>query len=177
MVASNRSTTNRGAPKLLVNVNGSLLLSATQQGVPANPDSLVARNERLACGDQNNDGLADVLARWGESYRLLRGATPLSRRIQLRIVDGDGHRNQQGRIVRVVPEGQPDRVMTRVVESGSGLRSQGMYDILFGTPWPGDYEVTVRFADGDVTATLEAGDAKLIFEDGRVEDIDPDEAG
>jgi hypothetical protein len=177
MVASNRSTTNQGAPKLLVNVNGSLLLSATQEGVPANPDSLVARNERLACGDQNNDGLADVLARWGESYRLLRGATPLSRRIQLRIVDGDGHRNQQGRIVRVVPEGQPDRVMTRVVESGSGLRSQGMYDILFGTPWPGDYEVTVRFADGDVTATLEAGDAKLIFEDGRVEDIDPDEAG
>jgi hypothetical protein len=65
--------------------------------------------------------------------------------------------------------------MTRVVESGSGLRAQGMYDVLVGAPWPGDYEVTVGFADGEVTATLEAGDAKIIFADGRVEDIDPDE--
>jgi hypothetical protein len=32
----------------------------------------------------------------------------------------------------------------------------------------------VRFADGEVTATLEAGDEKIIFADGRVEDIDPD---
>jgi hypothetical protein len=175
MVASNRSTTNQGAPKLLVNVDGSLLLSATQEGIPSDPDSLVARTERLACGDQNNDGMSDVLARWGEGYRLLRGAGALSRWIRLRIVDGGGHRNQQGRIVRVVPEEQPDRIMTRVVESGSGLRSQGMYDVVVGAPWPGDYEVTVRFAAGDVTATLEAGDAKLIFEDGRVEDIDPDE--
>jgi len=64
--------------------------------------------------------------------------------------------------------------MTRVVESGSGLRSQNMYDLLIGAPWPGDYDVTVRFADGEVTATLEAGDEKIIFADGRVEDIDPD---
>ena len=50
-----------------------------------------------------------------------------------------------------------------------------MYDLLVGTPWPGDYAVTVRFAGGDVTATLESGDAKIIFEDGTIEDIDPDE--
>ena len=35
--------------------------------------------------------------------------------------------------------------MTRVVESGSGLRSQNMYDLVVGAPWPGDYDVTVRF--------------------------------
>ena len=73
-----------------------------------------------------------------------------------------------------MPAGQPDRILTRVVESGSGLRSQGMYDVLVGTPWLGDYEVTVGFADGDVTTTLQAGDAKIIFADGRVEDIDPE---
>ena len=44
-----------------------------------------------------------------------------------------------------------------------------------GAPWPGDYEVTVRFADGEVTTTVEAGDRKIIFEDGRVEDIETDE--
>jgi hypothetical protein len=175
LVASNRAATNEGTPKLLVNVDGSLMLSQIQEGTAADEDSFVAHVGRLACGDQNNDGMADVLARWGASYRLLRGGSALSRRIRLRIVDGDGHRNQQGRIVRVVPEEQPNRIMTRVVESGSGLRAQGMYDVLVGAPWPGDYEVTVGFADGEVTATLEAGDAKIIFADGRVEDIDPDE--
>jgi hypothetical protein len=174
MLARNAEDNNRGSPKLLVNVAGSLLLSATQEGVPSNEDSLVAYNERLACGDQNNDGLADVITRWGEAYRLLRGVTALSRNVRLRIVDGAGHRNQQGRIVRVVPQDQPNRIMTRVVESGSGLRSQGMYEILVGAPWPGEYDVTVRFADGDVTTTVEAGDAKIIFADGRVEDIDPE---
>jgi hypothetical protein len=99
----------------------------------------------------------------------------LSRRIQLRIVGADGARNQQGRIVRVVPEDAPTRIMTRTVDSGSGLQAQNMYDLLVGTPWPGDYTVTVRFAGGDVTTTLESGDAKIISEDGTIEDIDPDE--
>jgi len=174
VVADNPLPSGGGAPKILVNVAGDLLLSATQEGTAANPDSLLARNDSLACGDQNNDGLADVLAQWGNTYRLMRGASVLSRNIRLRIVGGDGDRNQQGRIVRLVPQDQPDRILTRVVESGSGLRAQGMYDILVGTPWPGDYDVTVRFAGGDVTATLEAGDAKIIFADGRVEDIDPE---
>ena len=35
--------------------------------------------------------------------------------------------------------------------------------------------VTVRFAGGDVTATLEGRDSKIIFEDGTIEDIDTDE--
>ncbi len=174
VIASNLESTGRGVPKILVNVTGSLMLSATQEGTAADPDSLVARNERLACADQNNDGLVDVLARWGGSYRMLRSAGSLSRRIRLRIEGGGGERNQQGRIVRVVPEGAPNRVMTRVIDSGSGLRSQNMYDLLFGAPWPGDYDVTVRFAAGDVTTTAKSGDELVIFEDGRVEDINPD---
>ncbi len=175
MYAANNTTTDKGTPQVLINVNGSLLPSSTQKGTAADPDALVGRNERIACGDQNRDGMPDALARWGATYRLMRGANPLSRTIQLRIVGGDEDRNQQGRVVRIVPESQPDRIMTRVVESGSGLRSQGLYDILIGAPWPGDYEVTVRFAAGEVTATVEAGDQKLIFPDGRVEDIYGDE--
>jgi hypothetical protein len=65
--------------------------------------------------------------------------------------------------------------MTRVVDSGSGFQSQNMYDLLVGAPWPGNYTVTVRFAEGDVTATLAAGDEKIIAADGSVTDIDPDE--
>jgi hypothetical protein len=173
VVADNPLPSALGAPKILINVNGELLLSATQEGTSTDPDRLLARNDSLACGDQNNDGLADVLARWGNTYRLMRGTSTLTNRIRLRIVGGDGDRNQQGRIVRLVPKGQPNRILTRVVESGSGLRSQGMYDILVGAPWPGDYDVTVGFADGEVTTTLKAGDAKIIFTDGRVQDIVP----
>ncbi len=170
----NRSATEGGAPQFLINVAGNLLPSATQTGAGDDEDALVAKNDRVACADQNRDGMADVIARW-DAYRMLRSVNPLSRVMQLRIVDGDGKRNQQGRVVRITPVDYPDRVMTRVIESGSGLRSQGDYDLLVGAPWLGDYEVTVRFADGDVTKTLNAGDRKVIFEDGRVEDIGADE--
>jgi FG-GAP-like repeat/Fibronectin type III domain len=177
IVANNRISTNQGTPRILVNVNGELLISATQQGIPSDPDRLVARNEQLACGDQNGDGMMDVLSRWGETYRLMRGAGTLTNRIVLRIVGSGGDRNQQGRIVRVVPKDTPNRIMTRVVDSGSGLRAQNMYDLVVGTPWPGDYRVTVGFADGDVRTTAKSGDKLVIFEDGRVEDIDPDDGG
>jgi hypothetical protein len=177
IVARNGLDSGRGTPRTLLNVNGSLLFSATQRGTTASPGSLLAPNARLACGDEDADGMIDFISRWGPggTYRLLRGASSLSRRIQLRIVGADGARNQQGRIVRVVPEQAPARIMTRTVDSGSGLQAQNMYDLLVGTPWPGDYTVTVRFAGGDVTTTLESGDAKIISEDGTVEDIDPDE--
>ena len=81
--------------------------------------------------------MIDILSRWGNTYRLMRTAQTLSRRIRLRIVGGDGDFNQQGRIVRVVPAIAPNRIMTRVVESGSGRRSQNMYDLLIGAPWTG----------------------------------------
>ena len=35
--------------------------------------------------------------------------------------------------------------------------------------------MTVGFAAGDVTTTAESGDELIIFEDGHVEDIDPEE--
>jgi len=166
----NESESEGGAPQFLINVAGNLLPSATQTGTGDEPTLRVAKNDRVACADQNRDGLVDILSRWS-AYRLMRGVNPLARTIRLRIVDGDGNRNQQGRIVRVAPVDYPDRVMARVVESGSGLRSQGDYDFLVGVPWLGDYEVTVGFADGDVTTTVDAGDQKIIFADGRVEDI------
>ena len=42
-----------------------LVLSATQEGTSADPDSLVSQNNKLACGDENEDGMIDMLARWG----------------------------------------------------------------------------------------------------------------
>jgi hypothetical protein len=129
----------------------------------------------MACGDMNQDGTSDILVRWDATYRLLRTVITLARRFRVRIVGADGERNQHGRIVRAVPRDAPNRIMTRVVESGSGLRSQNQYDLLFGAPWPGTYDVTVRFPDGDVTTPAVAGDLLTIFADGTVENDRPDE--
>ena len=170
VIANNLISTGLGAPKFLINVDGALLLSATQRGSTADPDSLVSRNDQLACGDVVANGISDILTRWGNTYRILRSANTLTSRIHLRIVGAGGERNQQGRIVRVVPQQFPNRIMTRVIESGSGLRAQNEYDLMFGAPWPGTYDVTVGFAAGDVTTTAEPGDRLTIFADGRVED-------
>jgi hypothetical protein len=86
------------------------------------------------------------------------------------VLGGGGERNQQGRVVRITPLGAPDRILTRVIEAGSGVHSQNQYDLLVGAPWPGEYEITVGFAAGDVTMTAARGDAITIFADGRVED-------
>jgi hypothetical protein len=118
----------------------------------------------------NNDAMIDIIARWGENYRLLRAALPLSRRIRIRVLGAGGERNQQGRIVRVAPVDTPTRIMTRVIESGSGLHSQNQYDLIVGAPWTGEYAISVRFAAGVVNATAEAGDDLTIYADGRVEE-------
>ncbi len=167
-IASNVTATGTGVPKLLVNVNGQLMPSAVQNSVVAAGD-LIAFNDLIACGDVDANGSTDAVMRWGTTYRLLRAATTLTTRIRIRILGGGGEHNQQGRVVRITPQGQPNRIMTRVIESGSGLRSQNQYDLVIGSPWPGEYDIAVRFATGIVTATADPGDDLTIFADGRVQ--------
>ncbi len=169
-IANNLTATGTGTPKLFINVEGTLTNSAVPRELVANSNDLVAHNDLIACGDFDHNGVIDMLARWGTNYRSLRGANPLARRFRLRVVGVGGEQNQQGRIVRITPVGQPNRILTRVIESGSGLHSQNQYDLLIGAPWPGEYEVTVGFAAGDVTTTAVIGDQLTIFADGRVED-------
>ncbi len=167
LVARNVTATGTGIPRLLVNVNGQLLPSSLPDGIIV-ADDLVAHNDLLACGDIDDNGVIDVLARWGTTYRSMRAARPLATVIRLRVVGTGGERNQQGRIVRLVPQSMPSRRITRVIESGSGLQSQNQYDLLIGAPWPGTYDVTVRFASGTVAGTTTPGSSLTIYADGRV---------
>lgn len=169
IIANNVTATGAGVPRLLVNVAGTLMPSAVQREVAAGSNDLVAHNDLIACGDINDDGMIDILARWGTNYRTLRAALTLSRRIRIRVLGAGGERNQQGRVVRVAPVDAPTRIMTRVIESGSGLHSQNQYDLIVGAPWTGTYNISVRFAAGVVAATADAGDDLTIFADGRVE--------
>jgi hypothetical protein len=170
LIANNLTATGTGVPKLFVNVAGTLMPSAVQRESVADTNDLIAHNDLLACADVNASGMIDIISRWGTNYRLMRTAILLTRRIRIRVAGVGGEHNQQGRVVRITPQQMPNRVMTRVIESGSGLHSQNQYDLLIGAPWPGEYEITVGFAAGDVTTTAESGDELTIFADGRVED-------
>ena len=167
LIAHNITATGMGIPRLLVNVNGQLMSSSLPDGFQAAGD-LVAHNDLLACGDLDNNGVIDILARWGTTYRELRAYSSIAAVIKLRVLGSGGERNQQGRIVRLVPQSMPNRRITRVIESGSGLQSQNQYDLLVGAPWLGTYDVTVRFRNGTVMTTAKPGDSLTIYEDGRV---------
>lgn len=174
LVSNNLTSTGIGAPKLLINVAGTLTDSAVQQESTPNTNNLHAHNDLIACGDVDGNRVIDVVSRWGTGYRLLRAASTLTRPIRIRVLGAGGERNQQGRVVRIAPVSAPSRIMTRVVESGSGLHSQNQYDLLVGAPWVGEYAISVRFAAGVVNTTAVAGDDLTIFSDGRVvENLQP----
>jgi len=168
VIPSNVTATGTGVPKLLINVAGTLMPSAVQREITASTNDLVAHNDLVACGDVDNNSTMDIVARWGNTHRLLRGSFALSQRIRIRVLGAGGERNQQGRIVRIAPVDAPTRVMKRVIESGSGLHSQNQYDLIVGAPWDGEYAISVRFASGTVTTTADPGDDLTIFSDGRV---------
>ena len=168
LVAKNVTATDKGVPKLLVNVNGELMASAIPDEVTLDTGDLIAHNDLIACGDVDNNGVIDLVSRWGQTYRLLRAALTLQTHIRIRVLGAANERNQQGRIVRITPRSYPNRIMTRVIESGSGLQSQNQYDLLVGAPWLGTYDISVRFANGVVNATAVPGDNLTIFADGRV---------
>ena len=168
LAAKNVVATDKGVPKLLINVNGQLTASAVQDEVAANTGDLIAHNDLIACGDTDHNGVIDFVSRWGQTHRLLKAATPLSQHITVRVLGSGSEHNQQGRIVRLVPRSYPNRIITRVIDSGSGLQAQNQYDLLVGAPWPGTYDIAVRFRNGTVSGTVEPGAAVTIFEDGRV---------
>jgi hypothetical protein len=169
LVARNVTATGKGVPKLLVNVDGTFMASAIPDEIVKDSGDLIAPNDLIACADVDNNGVIDFVSRWGQTYRLLRAALALPANIRIRVLGSGGERNQQGHIVKIVPRSAPNRIMTRVIESGSGLQSQNQYDLLVGAPWLGTYDISVRFRNGVVNGTAEPGGAVTIFEDGRVE--------
>ena len=170
LVANNVVATDKGVPKLLINVNGQLMASSIADEIVKDSGDLIAHNDLIACGDVDSNGVIDFVSRWGQTYRVLRAASTLSTHITIRVLGSGGERNQQGHIVKIVPRSYPNRIMTRVIESGSGLRSQNQYDLLVGAPWLGTYDISVQFRSGPtVNATADPGGSVTIFADGRVE--------
>ena len=131
IVARNLSATGAGAPKILVNVNGTLLRSATQLGTTADPDLLVVRNDELACGDTDADGNGDILARWGLPTDPA-WCQFADEKIRLRIVGGGDERKQKGGSACRAEAGADPHHDPRIDPAGSAFA--GMYDP-YWAPW------------------------------------------
>jgi hypothetical protein len=84
------------------------------------------------------------------------------------VLGAAGQHNQQGRVVRLRPRSQPSKTLRRAVDAGSGFMAQNGYDLLVAAPWPGEYDVEVRYAHGWVRATARPGDVLTIRADGTV---------
>jgi len=173
IVANMQRMLGAGLPTLLLNTGGTFRRTAFADARPTG-------NDLLSCADLDGSGLPDIVGRWWDPIPSVPTETPpqggfrtyLSRgetsAMRLRIVDAAGRLNQQGRTVRIRPRAHQTLTMMRAVESGSGYMAQNGYDLLVATPWPGIYDVEVRFKDGWVTATAAPGAVLTIHEDGRV---------
>ena len=123
----------------------------------------------MACGDYDGDGRLDIGRRAGGSLEIVRNVTSHSglSRVTLDIVDATGARTQYGRVAQVRPRQAPAVVYTRVVDGGSGFLAQGQYELVIGTRYTGQFDVTVRFADAVRTFVVNAGTRVRLFADGR----------
>jgi hypothetical protein len=158
VVAHNRYGQTNGRPRLFLNVNGELKQTAFAE-------AFAQYNDLMTCADLNNDDALDLLIR-GNAFTTFLNRSALRRVVTVRVLGRQGQQNQQGRIVRITPTTGSGRTQTRIVEGGSGYMAQGGYDLIVATPWPGNYEVSVRFANGWVQTEAAVGDLVVIREDG-----------
>ncbi len=124
-----------------------------------------------AIGDLDRDGIPDIARRVGVSAGAVQfGLTRVDHMSSLRLlVTGNvGQANQQGRVVRISPMSEPNFVITRIVDGGSGYMSQGTYEILVGSPYPGEHKISVQFSDRVVVTVQEMGRFVEIRSNGQV---------
>jgi hypothetical protein len=131
-------------------------------------------NDIMAFGDTNNDGRIDVMKRLVGAGMLAHflndTAMPADNFLSIDVVGPSGEKNQQGRVVKVMPQNHTDVVFTRIVDSGSGFMAQNQYDLLVGTPYPETHTVQVYFQTGMVTFTMNPGERKRVHPNGTVVD-------
>lgn len=163
VASSNDRESSVGTPSLYINVAGEF--HASTIGV-----DLDATNAVIGCADIDRNGVPDLAVNWN-GYTTLLSAASSRRYLRVTMLDSEGRANQYGRLVQVRPLSAPSRIMSQLVDGGSGYSAQGEYALHFATPWPGDYEVTARYATGLVSTIVRAGFAVTLYPDGRVETL------
>jgi hypothetical protein len=124
-----------------------------------------------ATGDLDRDGIPDIARRVDVRAGAIQfGSTRVGHMSSLRLLvtGSNGQANQQGRVVRISPMSEPDFVITRIVDGGSGYMSQSTYEILVGSPYPGEHKISVKFSDRVVVTIQEMGQFVEIRSNGQI---------
>ena len=161
VASSNDRESSVGTPSLYINVGGEF--HASTIGV-----DLDATNAVIGCADIDRNGVPDLAVNWN-GYTTLLSTAASEHYMRVTMLDSAGRATQFGRLVQVRPLSAPSRIMSQLVDGGSGYSVQGEYALHFATPWPGDYEVTARYATGVVSTIARSGQAVTLYQDGRVE--------
>ncbi|MDO8444901.1 MAG: VCBS repeat-containing protein [Deltaproteobacteria bacterium] len=142
-------------------------------------------NDIIAFADIDRDGRIDVIKRvlptdnstegviegteGGLNYYRNNSSIPENSFFYLEVVGSNGERNQQGRVVKIIPQRDGNVTFTRVIESGSGYMAQNQYELLVGTPYTESHSVQVFFPGSVVEFIINPGERKRVFQDGRIE--------
>ena len=150
----------------------SILLVNHRENFVRNPPLLEGiRYDVSSYADFDGDNRIDIVRKiMGGRLAVQRNTTQNkdSQVFWIRVLGEGGLYNQHGRVIRARPVANPDFVITRVVEGGSGFLSQGQYEQHFGSPFPGPHTVTVGFANGEKTFTIYPGQRLQVTQDGQV---------
>ena len=125
-------------------------------------------NDAITCADIDRDGRTDILKREYGTLQIAINQTNIqpSDFLHIEVVDNQGRRNQEGRVVEIHPRKHQGVTYTRVVDSGSGFLSQSPYELLVGTPYHETHDVVVYFATGPVHFSIDPGEWIRISPDG-----------
>jgi hypothetical protein len=148
------------------------ILVNTGRGFVVNPATSLdgTGGDTMAFGDFDGDSRLDIGRRTSElEYALNTTSHAGLTNLTIEVVGNDGERNQFGRVVRVRPRQASGVTYTRVVDGGSGYIANSQYPLLIGTPYTGVFDVSVRFDNGLVTFTMQAGQKRRVFRSGQVE--------
>jgi hypothetical protein len=103
-------------------------------------------NDLFTYGDIDGNGTLDLFSRMGTIRLAVNNAKPVAY-FKLDIRDAQGRRNQHGRVVRI-EDMMTHRIITRVVDGGSGYMANGPYEITIPLPTKdATYIVNVEFSD------------------------------
>jgi Ca2+-binding RTX toxin-like protein len=158
-----------GWEDLVLSSTASTTVLLNQGGIFEAVAAATVRFDSFAFADFNQDRRADLVGGTSAGgVQMFNNNSLAGESIHLSLVGVNGELNQHGRSLRLTSGSQPDLILARSIESGSGYLSQSQYETIIGLPAPGVYYAEVALASGPFHFTLSAGQSIQVFADGRV---------
>lgn len=132
-----------------------------------NEEAPLAYSDLFTYGDIDGNGTLELFSRMGNIRLSVNSAKPSSY-LKIDIRDAQGRSNQHGRVVHI-KNNMTRRVITRVVDGGSGFLANSPYVMTIPLPsHEAIYKITVGFSDRIVSFTSKGGSYR-VYGSGKVD--------